>query len=99
MNFIKTVVLALTLITSTATFAIGGEELCYRKAETDVVAKQLLQKYPSALQHLIGTIEKSDNTPEAKADFVERLYWTYNRKDLSDDLLRKLSLLRCMTQQ
>ena len=99
MKFIKSAVFAFAVGVSTATFAIGGEELCYRKAETDVVAKQLLQKHPSALQHLIDTIEKSDNTPEAKADFVERLYWAYNRKDLSDDLLRKLSLLRCMTQQ
>jgi len=99
MKIIKTVVLVLALITATASHADnrGSEELCHDVAESDLDVKHGLQKDPSSFKGFLRYIDDAEKNPRIKEGLRDKAYWVFNRKDLPDDLFRKLSFLRCIT--
>jgi len=95
MKFIKVATLVLALSVSAVVSAKGVEEFCHDVANADVDVKQLFQEDTNALKGILEQVNKSEKNPKIKAALRERVYWVYNRKDLSDELLRKLSFLQC----
>ena len=98
MKVFKVATIAIALIASTASFASGIEEACKEVAETDVRIKQVLQEDPSSLEDLLKMVDSTKSHPKVKSNMRERIFWSYNRRDLSDELLERMAFIRCLTR-
>jgi len=98
MKFIKITMLTFALIASTATFAEGIEEVCHNRAEINVRLKQVLVNDPGFLAVALERNEKAKIKPEVKAMIRENYFWVNNRKNMSDDDIRRLSFISCLSR-
>lgn len=98
MKFIKSVIFALACSTATATFAEGIEEVCHNRAEINVRLKQVLVNDPGFLAVALERNEKAKIKPEVKAMIRENYFWVNNRKNMSDDDIRRLSFISCLSR-
>ena len=98
MKFIKSVIFALACSTATVTFAEGIEEVCHNRAEINVRLKQVLVNDPGFLAVALERNEKAKIKPEVKAMIRENYFWVNNRKNMSDDDIRRLSFISCLSR-
>lgn len=98
MKFIKSVIFALSCSTATATFAEGIEEVCHNRAGINVRLKQVLVNDPGFLAVALERNEKAKIKPEVKAMIRENYFWVNNRKNMSDDDIRRLSFISCLSR-
>ena len=97
MKFIKTVVLSLTLIASSA-YSMGTEELCNLHSTRNVELKEFFNKHPRAFPLYLEENEKSKETSKFKERLRERAFWVYNRKNMPDEDIQRLSFIRCLIE-
>lgn len=95
MKLIKSIVVAIVLTFASASYAIGVEELCQKSAEVDVRLKNVLNEDPSYLYVALETSVKGASKKD-KADFRERIYFVYNRRNMSDEYIERMSFLNCL---
>ena len=98
MKFIKSVIFALACSTATVTFAEGIEEVCHNRAEINVRLKQVLVNDPGFLAVALERNEKAKIKPEVKAMIRENYFWVNNRKNMSDEDIRRLSFISCLSR-
>ena len=98
MKFIKSAIFALACSTATVTFAEGIEEVCHNRAEINVRLKQVLVNDPGFLAVALERNEKAKIKPEVKAMIRENYFWVNNRKNMSDEDIRRLSFISCLSR-
>lgn len=87
----------LTLISLTS-HAGGKEELCSNIAMTNIRIKDNLNESKNYLPEMLKKIKTSNEDKEFQATARERLFFVNNRKNLSDEDLRTISLMHCMAE-
>lgn len=97
MKFVTPLVLAVTLSFAVSAQAQGIEELCHRSAENIVRMKQLMKIDPLFLPSALEDNSKSKSEQAVKDLVRERLFYAYNRKDMSDEDVRRLAFIKCLS--
>lgn len=98
MKFIKSIALALACTFATASYAEGIEEVCHNRAEINVRLKHALVNDPGFLAVALERNEKAKIKPEVKALVRENYFWVNNRKNMSDEDIRRLSFISCLSR-
>ena len=98
MKFIKSIVLALACTFATVSYAEGIEEVCHNRAEINVRLKNVLVNDPDFLAVALEQNEKTKIKPEVKAMVRENYFWVNNRKNMSDEDIRRLSFISCLSR-
>ena len=98
MKFVKSIALALACTLTAASYAKGTEEVCHERAEINIRLKNVLVNDPDFLAAALEQNEKSKIKPGVKALIRENYFWVWNRKDMSDEDIRRLSFIACLVR-
>lgn len=98
MKLIKSIVVAIACASTAYAYAEGAEEVCYGHAEINVRIKRMMVNDPDFFETALKDNEKSKNKPSIKAAVRENYFWINNRKHLSDDDIRRLAFLNCLSR-
>ncbi len=98
MKFIKSIAMTLACTFAAASYAQGTEEVCHNRAEINVRLKNVLVNDPDFLDVALEQNENAKIKPEVKAMIRENYFWVNNRKDMSDNDIRRLSFISCLSR-
>lgn len=87
-----------SIFSSPASAQVSVEELCFRYAEVNVRMKELINLSPEGMSQSLSVVNKTSTNKEQHRKGKERVYFVYNRKNLSDEDMRSVSLVQCFIE-